>query len=181
MKDKKKVKNNEIVLVSPQKYTKNNFKFSIDSKEKNITFLFQNFSDFPIKTYQLKLTITDLEKMEEFENFQFKNMDKFANLIRKCIKSDRYEINLNNEGDYLTFKIKSEIFDNDVIEFKIPQKGIDLNIKTEFEALKVSISEIDKKIEEFINKKKENDKNNLEDIDKKRKNVLKILFMELQF
>ena len=154
MKDKKKVKNNEIVLVSPQKYTKNNFKFSIDSKEDNITFLFQNFSDFPIKTYQLKLTITDLEKMEEFENFQFKNMDKFANLIRKCIKSDRYEINLNNEGDYLTFKIKSEIFDNDVIEFKIPQKGIDLNIKTEFEALKVSISEIDKKIEEFINKKK---------------------------
>lgn len=84
MKGKKKEKN-QIVSVSPQQYTKNNFKFTIESKEDNAIFFIQNLRDFPIKTYQLKLTMNDLEKMEEFENFKFKSMEKLCNIIRNLL------------------------------------------------------------------------------------------------
>ena len=40
----------------------------------------------------MELTLSDLEKMEEFENIVFKNMNKFADFIRKIINSDRYDI-----------------------------------------------------------------------------------------
>jgi len=142
----KKKEKNQIVLVSPQQYIKSNFKFTIDLKEDNAIFFVQNLKDFPIKTYELKLTLNDLEKIEEFENFKFKNMEKFCNIIRKFINSDKYDINLGNEGNYLIFKIKSEIFENDMMEFKIPEKGVDHDIKTEIEALKENYYEINKLI-----------------------------------
>ena len=117
-------------MMSPQQYTKNFFKFTLDSKEDNATFFVQNLKDFPIKAYELKITKDDIEKMEEFENFKFKNMnmEKFCNIIRKYIK----------------FRIKSELFENDQVDFKIPEKGVDLNIKTEIDALKVNFDEINK-------------------------------------
>lgn len=129
MKGKKNEKN-QIVMMSPQQYTKNFFKFTLDSKEDNATFFVQNLKDFPIKAYELKITKDDIEKMEEFENFKFKNMnmEKFCNIIRKYIK----------------FRIKSELFENDQVDFKIPEKGVDLNIKTEIDALKVNFDEINK-------------------------------------
>jgi hypothetical protein len=135
--------------MTPQKYSKNNFVFTIDIKEENIVFFFQNIKDFPVKTYQLELSLNDLGKMEAFEGIQFKDLQKFENLIRKCINSNRYDINLEGEGSYLTFKIISEIFDNDMAEFKIPEKGIDSNIKSEIENLKQSISEMTKQLEYY--------------------------------
>ena len=147
MKGKKKEKN-QIILVSPKQYTKNFFKFTLDSKEDSATFFVQNLKDFPIKTYELKLAMSDVEKMEEFEIFNFKNMEKFCNIIRKSINSDKYEIILPNDENYLIFRIKSEIFENDQVEFKIPEKGIDLNIKTEIESLKIKFDEINKIIGE---------------------------------
>jgi len=144
MKKSKKAEKNQIVMVSPQQFTKNFFKFTISSTEDNATFFVQNLKDFPIKTYELKLTISDVEQMEEFENFKFKNMEKFCNVIRKCINADKYEIIIGNDENFLRFRIKSELFDNDQVEFKIPEKGVDLNIKSEIDALKVNFSEINK-------------------------------------
>ena len=86
----------------------------------------------------------DIEKMEEFENFKFKNMEKFCNIIRKYINSDKYEIIFGNDENYIKFRIKSELFENDQVDFKIPEKGVDLNIKTEIDALKVNFDEINK-------------------------------------
>ena len=34
-----------------------------------------NLEGFPIKTYGLELSLADLEKMEEFENINFKNYE----------------------------------------------------------------------------------------------------------
>ena len=131
-------------MMSPQQYTKNFFKFTLDSKEDNATFFVQNLKDFPIKTYELKITMDDIEKMEEFENFKFKNMEKLCNIIRKYINSDKYEIIFGNDENYIKFRIKSELFENDQVDFKIPEKGVDLNIKTEIDALKVNFDEINK-------------------------------------
>ena len=147
MEGKKKEKDKN-ALMTPQKYSKNNFVSTIDIKEDNIIFFFKNIKDFPVKTYQLELSLNDLGKMEAFEGIQFKDLQKFENLIRKCIDSNRYDINLEGEGSYLTFKIISEIFDNDMVEFKIPEKGIDSNIKSEIEYLKQSISELKKQLED---------------------------------
>ena len=68
----------------------------------------------------------DIEKMEEFENFKFKNMnmEKFCNIIRKYINSDKYEIIFGNDENYIKFRIKSELFENDQVDFKIPEKEL---------------------------------------------------------
>ena len=136
--------------INPTKYSKNNFKFTIDSTDNQVTFYAQNLKDFPIKTYGLELTLSDLEKMEEFENIVFKNMNKFADFIRKIINSDRYDINFgNNEknGNYVSLIIKSELFSNDRVEIKLPEKGYDFDLKSQIESLKNSVDEIKQNIE----------------------------------
>lgn len=95
MKTNKKGKKEKSVL-TPEKFNKNNFIFTIDLKDEKLTILVQNLEIFPVKTYILTLSLTDLEKMEAFESVQFKNMQKFDNLIRKCIKSDKYAIYFKN-------------------------------------------------------------------------------------
>ena len=136
--------------INPTKYSKNNFKFTIDSTDNQVTFYAQNLKDFPIKTYGLELTLSDLEKMEEFENIVFKNMNKFADFIRKIINSDRYDINFgNNEknGNYVSLIIKSELFSNDRVEIKLPEKGYDFDLKSQIESLKNSVDEIKQNFE----------------------------------
>ena len=136
--------------INPTKYSKNNFKFTIDSADNQVTFYAQNLKDFPIKTYGLELTLSDLEKMEEFENIVFKNMNKFADFIRKIINSDRYDINFgNNEknGNYVSLIIKSELFSNDRVEIKLPEKGYDFDLKSQIESLKNSVDEIKQNLE----------------------------------
>lgn len=136
--------------------TKNdNFKFQIDTTEKNITFLVQNLKTFPVVSYQLKISLTDLENMKDFGDIQFKSTKKFENIVRKCISNDRYDISLGKDKKCVYFKIKSELFDNDEVILEIPEEGINSNIKSEIESLKVSISEqtevINKKIKEINN------------------------------
>ena len=145
-KEMKKVKD-VIVSMRPQKYTKNNFIFTIESVEDYINLFFQNVKDFPVKTYLLKLSLDEINKMEAFENIQFKNIKKLENLVRKCIDSNKYEIKSENEGSFLIFKIISEVFDNDVAEFKIPEKGLDANLKSELASLKSTISDMNDEIE----------------------------------
>ena len=91
--------------------------------------------------------------MKAFGDIQIKSTKKFDSIVRKCIKNDRYDISLGNEGNSVYFKIKSELFENDEAVLEIPEKGINSNIKSEIESLKVSISEqaevINKKIEEI--------------------------------
>ena len=71
----KTTKNTKNNLLTPQKYSKKNVKFTIDSTDNKITFYAQNMEGFPIKTYGLELSLADLEKMEEFENINFKNYE----------------------------------------------------------------------------------------------------------
>ena len=150
MKEKKDEKN-IISSINPQtNNTKNgNFKFQIDTTEKNITFLVQNLKTFPVVSYQLKISLTDLEDIKDFGDIQFKSIKKFENIVRKCINNDRYDISLGKDKKCVYFKIKSELFENDEAVLEIPEEGINSNIKSEIESLKASISEQNKKIEEI--------------------------------
>ena len=146
--EKKEKPKNEINLIS-QKYTKNNFKFTIELNDDKITFYFQYLEKFPIKTYGLDLTLNDIEKMEAFENITFKNLKKFSDLIHKYISSGKYDIILGNDESYIIFILKSEIFENDRAEIKINESGYDFNLKTEIESVKSSLSETNKKVKEM--------------------------------
>ena len=132
------------------KYSKNNYKFTIDSTDDKITFYAQNLEDFPIKTYGLEMTISDLGKMEELEFVTFKDMNMFADFIRKLINSDKYDINSENiskNGNYIILKIKSELFKNNYLDIKLPEKGYDFDLKSELESMKISVNEIKQNIE----------------------------------
>ena len=141
----KTTKNTKNNLLTPQKYSKKNVKFTIDSTDDKITFYAQNLECFPIKAYGLELSLADLEKMEEFENINFKSMNKFADFVRKIINLDRYDISLGNtetNGNYISLIIKSELFSNDYVEIKLPEKGYDFDLKSEIESMKISINNI---------------------------------------
>ena len=137
-------------LLTPQKYSKKNVKFTIDSTDDKITFYAQNLECFPIKAYGLELSLADLGKMEEFENINFKSMNKFADFVRKIINLDRYDISLGNtetNGNYISLIIKSELFSNDYVEIKLPEKGYDFDLKSEIESMKISINDMKLNIE----------------------------------
>ena len=61
----KTTRNTKNNLLTPQKYSKKNVKFTIDSTDDKITFYAQNLECFPIKAYGLELSLADLEKMGE--------------------------------------------------------------------------------------------------------------------
>ena len=79
-KEQKPTSKNEIKLIT-QKYTKNNFKFTIELNDDKIIYYFQNLEKFPMKAYGKELTLKDIEKMEAFENITFKNLQAFSDLI----------------------------------------------------------------------------------------------------
>ena len=119
-KEQKSTSENEIKLIS-QKYTKNNFKFTIKLNDDKIIFYFQNLEKYPTKTYKKEFTLDDIEKMEAFENITFKNLQKFSDLIHNFISSGKCDILLGNDESYIIFILKSEIFKSDRAEIKIDE------------------------------------------------------------
>ena len=143
--EKKDKPKNEIKLMT-QKYTKNNFKFTVELNEDKIIFFFQNLEKFPMKTYKHELTLKDIEKIEGFENITFKNLQALLDLIHKHISVGKYDIILGNDESYISFIINSEIFEN--VEIKINDNGYDIDTKTEISSLRLSLTEIEKKIKD---------------------------------
>ena len=132
-----------------QIYSKDSYKFRVYCEKENINFKIQNIQYFPTKNYELTISLNDLQSMEDFEIFNYKNAEKFFNIIiKKCIDSDKYNIKNDNNEDSVIFELNSEIFENDFAKIKIPKKDFDLNLKTEVESLALAISEIDQKLNE---------------------------------
>ena len=103
-------------------------------------------------------------------------MNKFADFVKKIINLDKYDISLGNtetNGNYISLIIKSELFTNDYVEIKLPEKGYDFDLKSEIESMKISINDMKLNIE--------NGKKFLYEIEKSKENVQKILFMEVVF
>ena len=138
-------------------YSKYSFKFTISSEKDMICFFFENFDIFPSISYELKINLQELEKIKGFDIFRFKDSNKFINLIQKSIEANKYDIISSKENNYIIFQLKWELFENDV-ELKIPEKGIDLNLKSQIENLSMRIDEMSKMITSNENNLKNNEK-----------------------
>ena len=139
-------------------YSKYSFKFTISSEKDMICFFFENFDIFPSISYELKINLQELEKIKGFDIFRFNDSNKFINLIQKSIELNKYDIISSKENNYIIFQLKWELFENDNVELKIPEKGIDLNLKSQIENLSMRIDEMSKMITSNENNLKNNEK-----------------------
>ena len=133
-------------IKSIKQYNKNNFKFAINYDEQNLTFLIENSEIFPIKLYELKLSLKDLQNIKSLEDFNFKTIEKYVNLFKKCVDLNKYDIVPSKNENSVIFIMYIELLDNATVEIKIPEKGNDLNIKKELEALESIVYEIKQKV-----------------------------------
>ena len=141
-------KDNSKKFKSYQIYSKDNLKFCTYYEENNIIFRIQRIKSFPMENYELKISLNDLQRMEYFDNFKFKNAEKFFNnIIQKNIDSDKYNIKYDNNNDSVIFEIYSEIFENNYAAIKIPHKTIDL--KNEIKSLELTITQMNKKLNDI--------------------------------
>ena len=131
-----------------QIYSKDNFKFCAYYEEENIIFKIQKIQSFPMENYELKISLKELQSKEYFENFKFKNVEKFFNnIIRRNIDSDKYNIKYDQNDDSIIFEIYSEIFENNYAAIKIPHKKFDF--KNEIKSLELTISQMNKRLNEM--------------------------------
>ena len=133
------------------------YKFTIYNEEDDLIFIMENLKEFPIKKYELKISLKKLKEMDEcFDGF--KNAQKFINNgIKKTIESKKYNLIFSEEEKCVIFHMKHDIFDQDyVAKIKIPEKEQDL--KEQVENLTKIVSKLKEKV--IINDK--NDENNEE-------------------
>ena len=133
-------------IKSIKQYNKNNFKFTINYDEQNLTFFIENSETFPIKLYEHKLSLKDLQNIKSLEDFNFKTIEKYVNLFKKCVDLNKYDIEPSKNENAVIFTMYIELLDNATVEIKIPEKGNDLNIKKELEALESIVYEIKQKV-----------------------------------
>ena len=100
---KTKTKNENLLKISSMKmYSKGCYKFSIQYEEDNIIITVQNAQYFPIKTYELKTSLKEIQKMKYFDHFNYKNAEKFVNnVLKKSIDLDKFDIQYNQNDDSL--------------------------------------------------------------------------------
>lgn len=133
-------------IKSIKQYNKNNFKFAINYNEQNLTFFIENSETFPIKLYELTLSLKDLQNIKSLEDFNFKTIEKYVNLFKKCVDLEKYDIEQSKNDNAVTFIMYIELLDNAKVQIIIPEKGNDLNIKKELEALESVVNEIKQKV-----------------------------------
>ena len=67
------------------------YSFTVSSIEENITFVFEDLKNFPMKVFELKISLNDLIELDD-NFFGFKNAKLFLNGIKKCIESEKYSV-----------------------------------------------------------------------------------------
>ena len=157
---KTKTKNENLLKISSMKmYSKGCYKFSIQYEEDNIIITVQNAQYFPIKTYELKTSLKEIQKMKYFDHFNYKNAEKFVNnVLKKSIDLDKFDIQYNQNDDSLLLEFTFEIFDNNYAEIKIPKKEVDCDSKSQIESFALIISDMEKKINKMEEDKKNADR-----------------------
>ena len=176
---KKQTKDDNLMEVSSIKiYSKDVYKFKIEYEANDITFTVQKAEKFPIKTYELKISLKEIQSMKYFEYFNYKSAEKFINnVLKKCFELDKFDIESVDDGSLL-FKFNWEIFENNYAELKIPIKENEKDIKSQVESFALVISEMEKKINKMEEEKTENLKSKIEsfasDISKMKEKINKI-------
>ena len=137
---------------SLQKNSDKIYEFTISIKDEDITFLFEETNNFPMKIFELKITLKDLTQLND-NFFIFKNSERLINGIKKCIESEKYNVKYDKEKNCILFEIQNEFFENGNTTIEIPEKEKDL--KTEVECLTKMVSELRKEIDENKTSKEE--------------------------
>ena len=127
------------------------YSFTIFNIEENITFVFEDLKNFPMKVFELKISLNDLKELDD-NFFGFKNAKLFLNGIKKCIESEKYSVKYDENENNIVFEIKNDFFENGNAIIKIPEKEKDL--KTQVECLTKMVSELRNQMKELNNNKK---------------------------
>ena len=122
---KSKKINVELQTNSEQKYN-----LTVFNKEEDLTFILENQSDFPMKIFELKISMRELKELDE-NFFVFKNAERLINGIENFIKTKNYSVNYDERENCMIFEIKNELFENGIAKIKIPEKEKDLETKVE--------------------------------------------------
>ena len=107
------------------------FDFTLINEGEELTFKFEDIKEFPVKIYQLKIQFKELGKLDE-NFYMFKRVDRFIDIIKKCIQGDRYSVTFNEEENYVLFEIKNELFENGGAKIKIheQEQGVDVKVES---------------------------------------------------
>ena len=124
-KGKSKKINVELQTNSEQKYN-----LTVFNKEEDLTFTLENQNDFPMKIFELKISMRELKDLDE-NFFVFKNAERLINGIENFIKTKKYSVNYDERENCMIFEIKNELFENGIAKIKIPEKEKDLETKVE--------------------------------------------------
>lgn len=127
------------------------FNFTLFNKEDDLTFNFQDTKDFPIKFFELKISLKELKELDD-NFFIFKNTERLINGIKTCIESEKYTLKYDEKENCIIFEIKNEFFQNGSAIIKIPEKEQDL--KTQVDGLTKMLGEMKKEFDNYKNVEK---------------------------
>ena len=134
--------------------SKKSYNFTLFNKEDDVTLIFEDLADFPMKMYELKTKLKELK--EKDDNFcVFMNSERFVNGIKACIESDKYSLKNDEEEDVLLFEIKNEFFVRGSAVIKIPLKEQDL--KVQVECLTKVVANLKQELKKYTDKEKAKD------------------------
>jgi hypothetical protein len=143
--------------------SKKSYNFTIFNKEDTLTFFFEDLADFPVKVYELKITLKELK--EKDQNFYiFMNSEKMVKGIKTCIELEKYSLKIDEEEDALSFEMKNEFFENGIARIRIPLKEQD--IKLQVECLTKVVANLREELKNYKNKEEELKKNIKEELKK---------------
>ena len=127
------------------------YNFILLNKEDDLTFNFQDTKDFPIKFFELKISMKELKELDD--NFCiFKNTERLINGIKTCIESEKYAWKYDEKENCIIFEIKNAFFENGSVTIKIPEKEQDL--KTQVDGFTKMVAEIKKELYNYKNNEK---------------------------
>ena len=112
------------------KKSEDSYNFFILHKGDNVIFTLEDLKDFPIRRYELKTSFEELKKLDE-NFFIFRTEERLLNGIKKCIDSEKYSLEINEEEKYITIELQNEFFEKGIAKIKVPEKDQDLKEQVE--------------------------------------------------
>ena len=83
--------------------------------------MIEDINDLNIKSFELNIAFEDFPKLDD-NLYAFRTTEKVIYVIKYCIQKECYSLEYNENGKYLIFELKYEIFDGGSVKIKIPEK-----------------------------------------------------------
>ena len=124
-----------------KKTTENCFKINIYYTEDNLVFMIEDINDLNIKSFELNVSFDEFKKLND-NFFAFRTTEKVVNVIKSCIQKENYSLDYDENGKYMCFELKYDIFDGGSAKIKIPENKTNIQLKQEIEILKKRLEEL---------------------------------------